>query len=60
MSVGFTDINGDGIEDVYVSNIATFSFVSKYIKPGEDTELRLTRKTVENALSKRRRENRPL
>jgi len=49
MSVGFTDANGDGIEDIYVSNIAMFSFVSKYIKPGEDTELTLTRRTVKNA-----------
>jgi hypothetical protein len=49
MSVGFTDSNRDGIEDVYVSNIAMFSFVSKYIMPGDETELRLTRKTVESA-----------
>jgi hypothetical protein len=49
MSVGFTDANRDGIEDIYVSNIAMFSFVSKYIKPGDETEMLLTRRSVENA-----------
>jgi hypothetical protein len=49
MSVSFTDINGDGVEDVFISNIAHFSFVSKYVKPGEETEVAVTRATMENA-----------
>lgn len=49
MSVGFTDVNGDSIEDIYVSNIAMFSFVSKYIKPTESTPLTMSRRTTQNA-----------
>ena len=45
MSVGFTDINGDGIEDVYISNIAMFSFISKYIMPKEETRVSLSYRT---------------
>ena len=49
MSVGFTDADGDGTDDIYVSNIAMFSFISKYIKPGYETAVTLSRKTVQNA-----------
>ena len=49
MSVGFTDFNRDGVEDVYVSNIAMFSFVSKHIKPDQQTVVLASRHTAYNA-----------
>ncbi len=49
MSVGFTDANGDGVDDIYVSNIAIFSFVSKYITPGAETQIVLSQHTALNA-----------
>ncbi|NNE44501.1 MAG: CRTAC1 family protein, partial [Gemmatimonadetes bacterium] len=48
MSVGFTDVNADGIEDVYVSNIAMFQFVTKYVRPDSTTTLQMSRRTVQN------------
>ncbi|MDA2930718.1 CRTAC1 family protein [Acidobacteria bacterium AH-259-O06] len=48
MSVGFTDFNKDGVEDVYVSNIAIFSFLTKLVKPGVETLIPTSRETVQN------------
>lgn len=49
MSVGFIDFNRDGIEDVYVSNIAMYSFDTKHIKPDQYVHVIATRNTVRNA-----------
>lgn len=48
MSVSFTDFNRDGIEDIYVSNIAMFSFVQKHVKPGRHARISVSRRTVAN------------
>ena len=48
MGVGLTDFNQDGREDIYVTNIAMFSFVTKLIKPGKNTRITVTRATTEN------------
>ena len=48
MSVSFSDVNKDGIEDVYVSNIAMFTFASKYVAPDVHTNVLLSRRTTEN------------
>ena len=37
MSLGLSDLNRDGVADVYVSNIVTMNKDQKYVSPSEDT-----------------------
>ena len=48
MSVGFTDVNHDGAEDIYVSNISMFSFASKHIQPDQSTTIAVSQRTTQD------------
>ncbi|WP_434938629.1 CRTAC1 family protein [Shewanella sp. HL-SH8] len=38
MNIGLSDLNQDGIADVYISNIVTMNKDQKYVLPSEDTQ----------------------
>ncbi len=49
MGVGFTDANGDGVEDIYVSNITMYVFPHRYLRTGSTVLLPIDRRTVPGA-----------
>ncbi|MEO8215811.1 MAG: CRTAC1 family protein [Acidobacteriota bacterium] len=46
MNVGTADLNGDGLPDVYISNILTMVKDEKYVLPTEETKMKLNPKKL--------------
>lgn len=40
MGIGITDLNRDGLPDIYISNIVTMNKDEKYVLPTKDTEMK--------------------